>query len=284
MAAGLISVLSARVNEALVDYGDLMKHDDIAILLGGIELVLGRERRLIRIEGEGRVVFAGDTHGDVNASREVLRRYLSPSSKVVFLGDYVDRGPASEENLLLLFEAKLEYPDRLFLLMGNHEGQSVMRFFPADFWEGLDSERRARYASILSRLPLAASTSNGIIALHGALPDVESLSDIEAIEPGSEPWQQVTWGDWEEGGGEGPPFSVRPRFGRDWFEKIMGRLGKNVLIRSHQPGLGQVIYDRRCLTIFTSSIYGSVVSGRTVAVADLSREIRTVDDLWLEEI
>ena len=64
----------------------------------------------------------------------------------------------------------------------------------------------------------------------------------------------------------------------------MNRLGKNVLIRSHQPNIRPVIYDGRCLTIFTSNAYRSVASGRTVAIADLDREVKTVDDLIIETI
>ena len=66
------------------------------------------EPKLIRLPSRGRAIFVGDTHGDLDATKKVLRRYLKPSYRIVFLGDYVDRGEQSEENLQLLLETKLE--------------------------------------------------------------------------------------------------------------------------------------------------------------------------------
>ncbi len=57
--------------------------------------------KLIRLPSRGKAVFVGDTHGDLDATKKVLRRYLKPSYRIVFLGDYVDRGGQSEENLQL---------------------------------------------------------------------------------------------------------------------------------------------------------------------------------------
>ncbi len=263
-----------------------MEKDEIKELLGRVGEIFEQEENLIEIDS-GRVVFVGDTHGDIEATEQVLKRYLNSGNKIVFLGDYVDRGPSSEGNINLLFKTKLEHPEGLFLLMGNHEGRSILRFHPADFWDSLDPELYERYASVLSSLPLAVSTSNGIIALHGALPKVETLEDINLIVPGDEQWEQITWGDWQDEKGfclNSGFTTSRPQFGRDWFETIMSRLEKNVLIRSHQPGASPVMFDGRCLTIFTSSAYSAVVSERTVAIADLSKEIKTVDDLVIETV
>jgi predicted MPP superfamily phosphohydrolase len=255
-------------------------------LLDEAEMIFASESKLIQLES-GRVVFVGDTHGDLEAAQEVIHRYLKPENKLVFLGDYVDRGRASLENINFLLAQKLERPGSLYLLMGNHEGYSVFTFYPADFWERLDVELRQRYSEVLSQLPLAVSTPNGIIALHGALPDVPNLGGINRIESGSVEWHQITWGDWQKRAGKflgRDTYTGRPQFGRGWFDEIMLRLGKNVLIRSHQPDALPVMYDRRCLTIFTSSAYKHYVSERTVAVADLSKVVKSVDDLQIETL
>jgi hypothetical protein len=261
-----------------------MTREEIRELLDEADKVFASERKLIEL-ASGQVIFVGDTHGDLDATEKVIRRYLESQNKLVFLGDYVDRGPASMENINFLLVQKLAYPDSLYLLMGNHEGYSVFSFHPADFWEGLDTGLRQRYSEVLSGLPLAVSTPNGIIALHGALPDVMNLAGIDGIEPGSAEWHQITWGDWRKRRGKflgRDPYTGRPQFGRGWFEDIMSRLGKNVLIRSHQPDAPPVMYSGRCLTIFTSSAYRHYVSQRTVAVADLSKVIKSVDDLQVE--
>ena len=148
-----------------------MTREETKELLNEAEKRFASEAKLIQLKS-GKVIFVGDTHGDLEATEKTIRRYLKPKNKLVFLGDYVDRGPASLENINFLLGQKIEHPHSLYLLMGNHEGFAVGSFHPADFWEGLDAELRQRYSEVLSRLPLAVSTPNGIIALHGALPDV----------------------------------------------------------------------------------------------------------------
>jgi predicted MPP superfamily phosphohydrolase len=261
-----------------------MTKEEIKELLNEAEKRFASEAKLIQLES-GKVIFVGDTHGDLEATEKIIHRYLKSRNKLVFLGDYVDRGPASLENINFLLGQKLEHPDSLYLLMGNHEGYAVGSFHPADFWEELNAELRQRYSEVLANLPLAVSTPNGIIALHGALPDVTSLEDINRIKPGSTEWHQITWGDWQERAGKFlgiDPSTGRPQFGRGWFQEIMSRLGKNVLIRSHQPDAQPTMYDRRCLTIFTSSAYRHYISERTIALVDLRKVIRSVDDLEID--
>jgi predicted MPP superfamily phosphohydrolase len=261
-----------------------MAREEIKELLNEAEKRFASEAKLIQL-GAGRVIFVGDTHGDLDATEKIIHKYLKSKNKLVFLGDYVDRGPASLENINFLLGQKLEHPDSLYLLMGNHEGYAVGSFHPADFWEGLDAELRQRYSEVLSQLPLAVSTPNGIIALHGALPDVSGLEDINSIKLGGAEWHQITWGDWQEREGEFlgiDPYTGRPQFGRDWFEEIMSRLGKNVLIRSHQPDAPPIMYNRRCLTIFTSSAYRHYISERTIALGDLRKVVKSVHDIEIE--
>ena len=263
-----------------------MIKEEIRELLNEAEKIFAGEANLIQLES-GRAIFVGDTHGDFEATEKIIQGYLKPENTLVFLGDYVDRGPASGENINFLLRKKIEHPDSLFLLMGNHEGRAVVNFQPADFWEGLDAELRHRYSAVLSRLPLAVSTPNGIIALHGALPDVPGLEDINRINLGSIEWHQITWGDWQETEGEFlgmDPYTGRPQFGRGWFKEFMSRLGKNVLIRSHQPDAPPIMYGRRCLTIFTSSAYRYNVPDRTIALVDLEREVKSVDDITIETV
>jgi len=261
-----------------------MDDSGIGRLLDDVEKRLAAGARLVRLDS-GRAVFVGDTHGDIEATGKIMHKYLKSNHTLVFLGDYVDRGTASMENINLLLEQKIKHPDRLFLLMGNHEGYAVKSFQPASFWEGLDSELRLRYGEVLQNLPLAVSTANGIIAAHGGLPDVPDLDSMGRIEPGSTEWKHMTWGDWQESEGAdlGPDlYTERPQFGRGWFEEIMSRLGKNLLIRSHQPDAPQLMYDRRCLTIFTSLSSGYYTGDRTIAVVDLDREVRNADDVRIE--
>ena len=264
----------------------LVTREEIKELLNKAERRFASEAKLITLES-GKLIFVGDTHGDLEATEKIIRRYLKSDNTLVFLGDYVDRGPASLENINFLLGQKIEHPDSIYLLMGNHEGYSVVSFHPADFWEGLDAELRQRYSEVLSKLPLAVSTQSGIIALHGALPDVSGLDDIRRIELDSAEWRQITWGDWQERDGEFlgiDTYTGRPQFGQGWFEEIMSRLGKNVLIRSHQPDAPSTMYSKRCLTIFTSSAYRYYISERTIALAELKKVVKSTDDIEIEII
>ena len=258
---------------------------------------MAEEPKIIEIKKAKRVIFVGDTHGDWEASQKIIKDYLKPENKIVFLGDYVDRGPYSRENLDFLLKVKAKNPTQIYLLQGNHEGHRILKFFPAEFWESLSEVDYKKYSSIVEKFPLAVVTKD-VIALHGVLPNC-STPDVEQIRLGSEEWRQITWGDFvdehlfistlrsarvsdEPGEYLGvDPFTGRPQFGRDYFFKMMERFKKKVLIRSHQSTSPLFMFEDRCLTIFTSSAYARE---RTIAIADLTKEIKTAKDLEIKII
>jgi len=256
-----------------MDWGDLIEKAG---------RVFEKEPRLIHLPSEGKVVFVGDTHGDLDASQQVIHQYLKIPYRIVFLGDYVDRGEYSEENIQYLFSMKLKYPDQLFLLAGNHEGFMLKELYPANFWDSLSQEKKEEYGHLFSKLPLATVTQNGILALHGGLPDLKSLEELNQIELGDTHWDRIVWGDFVENEIEilGDLWG-RPQFGRPYFERIMERYQKQVLIRSHQPNSPLTMFKKRCITIFTSYFYRPI---RTVAIVDLEKEIQTSEDVVLERI
>jgi len=248
-----------------------------------IKKILSEEPKLIEIKKVRKVIFVGDTHGDLEASQKVIKDYLKEGNIIVFLGDYVDRGQKSKENLDFLLEVKAKKPNQIYLLQGNHEGHRILKFSPAEFWESLDETDYEKYSSIVKKFPLAVVTDD-IIALHGVLPDVKSLAEINKIKLGSEEWRQITWGDFEDEKGDYlgiDPFTGRPQFGRDYFFKTMDRFNKKVLIRSHQPTSPLFMFDNRCLTIFTSSAY---TCERTIAIYDFKKPIKTVKDLEIKRV
>lgn len=248
-------------------------------------VTLFREQgRLIRLSEERPIVFVGDTHGDREATEIVLRRFPPPEHAVVFLGDTVDRGADSEGNLDLVLQTKLAHPDDVYLLMGNHEGWSVTTFSPADFWQRLGPQEAHALAETLAFLPYAAWHPARVLALHGALPDVDRIEGIAEIPLGSADWRRITWGDWADVPGNviDPGVFGRPTFGRDAFESIAARFGLTVLVRSHQPLAPMVLFDDRCLTLFTSNAYGG--TRRHAAVLRPGRRIDTARDLEVVEI
>ena len=243
---------------------------------------LGGEPKLIRLPSRGRAVFVGDTHGDLDATKKVLRRYLKPSYRIVFLGDYVDRGEESEENLRLLLETKLEHPEDITLLAGNHEGFMVRKFYPANYWESLPEGQREMLGRLFSTFPLAATSSNGLLALHGALPELGSLEEINEVKPGDDQWERMIWGDFAERNGEFlGEWGGRPQWGGEYFRRMMDRYQLTLLIRSHQPHSPPRMFNKSCITIFTSHAY---LSTRTIASVDLEKERLDSKDVTLEKI
>lgn len=242
------------------------------------------QRRLARLDPKRETVFVGDTHGDLDATEEVLARYSGPDVAIVFLGDTVDRGPQSRENLALVLAAVAANPERTVLLMGNHEAWDVARFSPADFWEGLPPNEETAVARVLRLLPLAAWHPAGVLALHGALPDVARLEDIDAVELGSPAWRDITWGDWRDTlrveGRAGS--SGRPAYGAEVFRERSRRLGVRVLVRSHQPDAPTYLFEDECLTLFTSRVYGD--GRRRVAVLPRNPNVETARDFALAEV
>jgi predicted phosphodiesterase len=245
--------------------------------------ILEDEPRLVALPERGKAIFVGDTHGDLDAAQKVTDKYLNEKNVVVFLGDYVDRGKHSLENIFHLLTLKIQYPQNLILLMGNHEGFLVKEFYPANFWLGLSLEKRDVFHKTLIHLPFAVYSNNGIVGLHGALPEVEKLEDINRVTPGDEFWNQIVWGDFQDMEGESlGEYLGRPQFGRDYFDRLMSRFGKTVLIRAHQPNVSANMFKKRCLTLFTSFAY---LPFRSIASVDLSKpKIPSLDDVDVEFI
>jgi predicted MPP superfamily phosphohydrolase len=245
---------------------------------------LASEPRVVHLPEEGKAVFVGDTHGDVMATREVLQRYFKPGYSLVFLGDYVDRGRASRENISLLLTKKLEAPDRITLLMGNHEGYAFQELWPADFWSSLSKEESRQFGEVLGLLPYMAVSGNGLLAVHGvppALSTTENLRGVERIVPGSNAWHTLVWGDFtvnRSSCAHDDAFG-RPTYDASYFDRVMDRYGKKVLIRAHQPNFPQVAFGQRCVTIMSTR---ALRVPRRIAIADLGQPaIDSVSDMTI---
>jgi protein phosphatase len=242
---------------------------------------LDAEGRLVRLATGPRTVFVGDIHGDLDAVERVFSDVQLPGTVLVFLGDAVDRGPASRECLERILREKLEHPRSVHLLMGNHEAWGAAKFHPADFWESLSPEEAAALAPDLLRLPLAAWHPSGLLALHGALPCLARLSEISTVAVGSSAWRDITWGDWSDHLHPLQRVASRPIYGPREFSTRSSLLGVSLLVRSHQPDAPSYLFDDRCLTLFTSRAYGGQ---RRVAVLLPDKSIATARDLTLVEI
>lgn len=145
---------------------------------------------LLRLSSRRHAVFVGDTEGKIGLTKEVFRRYLSDEdTTMVFLGDYIDRGPYQIENVCELLMGAMKAPGRVVLIRGNHETEDVS---PHDFpkqvrriygTEEGDAIYR-RTMQFFAQLPLAAVV-DGYFCVHGGIPDpVPSLAELETLRIG----------------------------------------------------------------------------------------------------
>lgn len=111
------------------------------------------------------------------------------SSNLLFLGDYVDRGPNSVECILYLLCMKAIAPHRVHLLRGNHETRQLQReyTFHNEVTEkfgvegGFAETIFDAFNAVFDVMPLVAIVDESIYCAHGGIPSQATLSQIAAI-------------------------------------------------------------------------------------------------------
>ena len=177
------------------------------------------------------VLIVADLHGDLKALQLALQKRSDLNcDTVIFLGDYIDRGPAPLEVLERLFSLKMEEQGNIILLRGNHEFRETNRF------EGLfrdldhDEDLYARLNQVFDAMPVAAVISDKIFCVHGGIPGPVKLSDI--TKSGAYPY---VWNDPSEE--KGINRSVRGlgmrTFGEDVLMEFFQLNGVKRMIRGH---------------------------------------------------
>ncbi len=230
--------------------------------------------KLVRISKPKKVVFVGDLHGDFESLEKIYGIYSGEKNAlVVFLGDYVDRGPKQLETLLGALIWKAEKPDKVVMLRGNHEspGMNIYYGFIASLKSSFgmlsDLFYRAFVEPLYLKLPIAFLADWGdkrVFAVHGGLP-IEPLKveDIEKIEPELNPsnpvLMQLLWNDPNDmiedyaESFRGPGIYV---FGRRIFERFVKENNVDLVVRAHEPVHGvRVMFNNRLYTVFTCRYY-----------------------------
>ena len=93
--------------------------DLLVNLCSDAQKIFEGEDNILEIDGD--VIIVGDIHGSLHDLLRIFNYVEIRKCRILFLGDYVDRGEFSLECITLLLSLKILYPQRCFLIRGNHE-------------------------------------------------------------------------------------------------------------------------------------------------------------------
>ncbi|KAH8277973.1 hypothetical protein KR018_011402 [Drosophila ironensis] len=163
-------------------YCQLRKDVIEALVLKARDVIMGQPMLL---ELKAPLKICGDIHGQFSDLMRIFKRCgFPPSTNYLFLGDYVDRGKQSLETICLLLAYKIRYPEKIFLLRGNHECASINRIY--GFFDEMKRRHSVRlwhtFTDCFDRLPVAAIVGGRIFCCHGGLsPELHNMDQIRNI-------------------------------------------------------------------------------------------------------
>ena len=274
-------------------------------LLEQLERTVPVHPPLLSLSGADDALVFGDSHGDWPSILELFRLWSGGPSRtlLVGLGDYVDRSPedcpnGSVANALYLLSLAARYPDRVFLLQGNHETNRRIPAFPRtlpeevdDLW-GPEEDRYHRLEGLLERGPLAATAPSGAYLAHAGFPRGELGNPwTRAFDrPDDDRLAEIVWAECDASRNRR---GAAPAWNGQDLDRFLGATALRLMLRGHDPDIiGRPLYRERCLTLHTTRIYerfGGVlaatlplgvplVSVRSIQVHHLPSEHRSYPD------
>jgi hypothetical protein len=162
----------------------------------------GRRGRVVHLDGATEVLVAGDLHGHLENFRRLLQRadlgrhpqrHLVLQELIHSPFHYPSGGDKSHQLVDLVAALKCQYPDRVHLLLGNHElaqgtNQLIAKGnldYNAVFREGVaaayaprDADIYAAYLELFAAVPVAVRTPNRVFLSH-SLPSAARLADFD---------------------------------------------------------------------------------------------------------
>jgi serine/threonine-protein phosphatase 6 catalytic subunit len=216
------------------------------------------------------VTVCGDIHGQFFDLIELLRMGGSvPSTRYVFMGDFVDRGYHSVETLQVLLLLKARWPACVTLLRGNHESRQVTQAY------GFYEECVRKYGNanvwrdctdVFDYMNLAAIIDGRIFCVHGGLsPDLATIDEMRMVQRVQEIPHQGSFCDlmWSDPEDINEPWVVSPR-GAGWlFGAAVTRQfneinGTDLICRAHQlvqEGYKYMFADKSLVTVWSAPNY-----------------------------
>ena len=234
--------------------------------------------KIVELQIPEKLVIIGDVHGDLRALKSILRKIkidkfvLNHNNKIIFLGDYVDRGLGSVEVLHTICSLKIRHPHSVVLMRGNHEAPIEFPISSHDlpkrmaerFGRRIGAEiYQTKIMKLFQLLYLITIVEGELFLVHGGVPtdlsDVaKKFNNISANEKGliGEIMEEILWNDprtlpegkeWENSRrGLGKHFSL------DVTKKWLSISNTKVIVRGHEPCNGfKLDHDGMVLTLFS---------------------------------
>jgi predicted phosphodiesterase len=124
-----------------------------------------------------RIAVVGDTNGDYNSLKAIIKQVNLQQDLVIFLGDYADRGRFGIELIRQVVSLRQKYPENIIALKGNHEDISDNgnpNFYSCTIIEEANEKVgswstyfRNEFKPFIDSLYLAAIIPNGTLFVHG---------------------------------------------------------------------------------------------------------------------
>lgn len=209
-----------------------------------------------------------------------------PETNYLFLGDFVDRGYYSVETFLLLLALKVRYPNRIFLVRGNHESRQITQVY--GFYEECikkygNTEVWNYCTDVFDCISLSAVINNEIFCVHGGLSKgIDTLDEIDELHrfqevPHEGHMCNLLWSDPEDiPGGE---WTLSPRgagylFGGEQVKKWNETNGLSLLARAHQLVMDgyKYMFDETLVTIWSAPNY-CYRCGNIAAILELDENL-----------
>jgi protein phosphatase len=239
---------------------------------------------LLDPRNEDRVVIVGDTHGAVDLTEKVLEKYWDDADLIVFLGDYVDRGNKSVENVGLIASRLLEDPHRTIMLRGNHESPitNIGYGFSDEVQEKLGPEAYDKFRQFFQLMPYAVVV-NGYFCVHGGIPmgleKVAAIANLPRpdVNPDNPIAFQLLWNDPRDMIEEFLP-SIRGEgayyYGTEATMKFLTDNSLKGIIRGHEVVDGfREDMNGHVITVFTSKYHGGKAGVLVLTNDKMEKEI-----------
>ncbi|KAK1278462.1 Serine/threonine-protein phosphatase BSL1 [Acorus gramineus] len=188
------SLLTPRSWKAPTNRRFFLDSYEVGELCYAAEQIFMQEPTVLQLKAPIKVF--GDLHGQFGDLMRLFDEYGFPSTAgdityidYLFLGDYVDRGQHSLETITLLLALKIEYPENVHLIRGNHEAADINALFGfrleciERMGENDGIWAWTRFNQLFNTLPLAALIEKKIICMHGGIGrSINSVEQIEKLE------------------------------------------------------------------------------------------------------